>query len=471
MSRLERTAIVVTPLVAMATLALGLKIGASRAVRAAVMYGAPPAGGRAGLAWQLVTLLDDRGVRESVAIDAVSVIARHGSKEARWEGSTNEDGVAEVWLDLPDVHSGDNVELQVRTPSESGPLAEGKVSWGSGEARDAEAGHEAFVRPSKREGALSIDVAVYGGRMAPGYGESVWVRVTDAATGAAVPFATVTGNPEPGLTLASPSAKTCVLGWADLRATSAVHVAALGLVAENDRGQKGDWYGSLPIAPGAVYAAVSPRVDPERETRIDVEISTVRHFVYAEVDDAKGRDFAAIIVPNDVGSERRATLVVPPLGPGDYWLVTAGDPRGAEQLTGAAVARPFVVADVGATNAQGGACGLGPILARRAAPPFPRFVALDGVPGRHAQGGNNHLYGLVIAFGSLATAALLETLLVLRSASRARRELLRLSNALAEGGATPELASFGGPASVVIGVLLAVLGFALIAAILTWRAS
>ena len=42
MSRWERGAVVLTPLVAVATMAMGLRIGARSAVRAAVVYGAPP---------------------------------------------------------------------------------------------------------------------------------------------------------------------------------------------------------------------------------------------------------------------------------------------------------------------------------------------------------------------------------------------------------------------------------------------
>ena len=52
MSRAEKIAIVVTPLVAMATLAIGLQVGARSAVHAAILYGAPRAKGASVFAWQ-----------------------------------------------------------------------------------------------------------------------------------------------------------------------------------------------------------------------------------------------------------------------------------------------------------------------------------------------------------------------------------------------------------------------------------
>jgi hypothetical protein len=78
MSRWERGAIVLTPLAAVFTMAVGLRIGASPAVRAAVVYGAPPSSEHAGLAWQLLTLVDDRSVREAIAMPGLSVVARAG---------------------------------------------------------------------------------------------------------------------------------------------------------------------------------------------------------------------------------------------------------------------------------------------------------------------------------------------------------------------------------------------------------
>src|SRR5262245_35061268 len=94
---------VTAPLVAIATLMVGLRVGAGEAVRAAVIFGAPPAkpaaaGAPTPLVWQLLTFLDDRGVRETIAIQGLSVRARARGKEVLWTGQSNEDGIAEVTL-------------------------------------------------------------------------------------------------------------------------------------------------------------------------------------------------------------------------------------------------------------------------------------------------------------------------------------------------------------------------------------
>ena len=65
MPRIEKAALVLVPLVAVTTLAIGLRIGASPAVHAAVVYGATPGSAKERLAWQLVTIVDDRDASPS----------------------------------------------------------------------------------------------------------------------------------------------------------------------------------------------------------------------------------------------------------------------------------------------------------------------------------------------------------------------------------------------------------------------
>jgi hypothetical protein len=150
---------------------------------------------------------------------------------------------------------------------------------------------------------------------------------------------------------------------------------------------------------------------------------------------------------------------------GSYWLVTSGDPRGAETLAGSAVARPFVLGAPAAIPRG----ELGPKLSSLAPYRFSRFIALDGLPSARKADGGRHRRGLFLAFGSLAIAAALETLLILRGVERARRELARVAAMLEEKESAIERRFSA--ASVVIGLLLALLGFALLAALLTWKAS
>jgi len=467
MSRWERAAIVLTPLAAVFTMAVGLRIGASPAVHAAVVYGAPPSAEHAGLAWQLLTLVDDRSVREAIAMPGLSVVARAGGREARWEGATNADGVAEAWLDLPGVVPGDAVALEVRGQGEKAPLAAGLVAWPDGAAREAPS-ESSFARPSKQDGELLIAVAVYGSRLVPGFASSVWVRVRDRATGVGVLGATLEADAEPGLSLASTHATTNAEGWAELRATAEIHVVALGLRAEakGDATPKhGAWYGALPVAPGAAFVDVPIRSPARTPLAFDVVVPTVLPRLYAEVDDDSGRAFAASLDVARTEAGAHAVFHVRPLPAGSYWLVTSGDPRGAESLAGSTVAHPFVLGGPEAATLG----EIGPRLSSLAPYRFSRFVAVDGLPGRRKADGGRHRRGLLLAFGSLAIAAALEAMLILRGVDRARRELARVAAMLDEKESAIERRFSA--ASVVIGLLLALLGFALLAALLTWKAS
>ncbi len=459
----EARLMVLAPLVAVATLALGLQIGAARPVHAAVVFGAPPARARTGLSWELLTLLDDRGVRESVPMEDVTVTARAAGHEASWAGSTNADGIAELWLDLPGVKATDAIELEIRTRGERVPLASGIAAWPTelpGEA-SASAG---VVRPSKQDGPLSIEVAVYGGRLAPTFESSVWVRVKDGATGLAVPAAVVHADPEPGLTLGANRVTASASGWAELRATAEAHVLELRIRAEDgsDGSRRGEWYGALPVAPGGAFARMPLTFAPGEATAFEILVPTVLPRVYAEVDDALGRARAAALTlaPSPLGGH--AKFEAGPLEEGTYWLVTSSAPGGAPSSEGGKIARPFVVSE--RPSAYG---DLGPTLALLGPPAMPRWVALDGLPGRRRGDGKRHAFGLVLAFGSLVAAAILETLLILRGVKRSRRALARVAEGVQ--GDVLALERRFSAASVAIGLLVALLGFGLLAALLTWR--
>jgi hypothetical protein len=383
----------------------------------------------------------------------------------RWGGSasTNADGVAEMWLELPGVAPGDAVALEVRAAAEKEPLAAGFVSWPTDGTRELPAG-PAFARPSKQDGELLIEVAVYGSRLVPGFPSSVWVHLRDRATGADVAGATLEIDAEPGLSVAATRGTTNESGWAKLSATAEIHVVALGLRAEAKGGaapRRGAWYGALPVAPGASYADLPLEIPEGAPHELEVSVPTVLPRIYLEVDDEVGRAFARVLGVQSGPSGAHAFVDLPPFPAGNYWLVTAGDPRGAESVTGAAVARPFVVGSAPAAD-------LGPRLSTLATPRFSRFVALDGLPGRRRADGGRHRQGILLAFGSLAIAAALETLLILRGVERARRELAQVAEML--DNPLKPLENRFSATNVVLGLLIALLGFALLAALLTWKA-
>lgn len=481
-----RTALVVTvPLVAVATLVLGLRLGAGDAVRAAVVFASPPArpapDGRARLAWQVLTLLDDRGVRETVATKGLVVRARLGGAEGTWTGETNEDGIAEVEIPLTGLEVGTPVELEVRAPGEAEPLARGRARWDedvvrAGRERARESRGPDAVRPAKREGAVGIDVLVEGERLVTGFDTNAWLRLT-LPEGAATPVVELA--PEPGLEVASERPSPCPargagVAWVPLRLRATGHVTGVGVKAVRDGATVGAWFGALPVAAGAFHAEIPSA--PAAGAPFDVRIvaPNPRTVAYAEVQDEAGRAAAAALAVERKGDELpSATFHVPGLAAGLHWLVVSGEPRGAETRAGAAMAWPFLVGAVDGVDATS-ACSSGPWLLAHPAPRFTRWTALDGLPDRHARNRRRKALGMAVALVSLLAAGLLEALL-LTAAARETRAVMAAVTAAAdealgaegrgtEGGAAMTRGTPGG--SLAVGLLLAVIGFALLGALL-----
>ena len=108
-------------------------------------------------------------------------------------------------------------------------------------------------------------------------------------------------------------------------------------------------------------------------------------------------------------------------------------------------------------------CGVRAYLALHPAGGFHRWIALDGFVARKDANGVRRERGLAIALGSLAIASLLELVLLLQTARRGRNLVKGAIDELEGGAALMKRSSAG---SVVIGVVLALLGFGLLAALL-----
>lgn len=467
-----RTAIATAaPLVAVATLMLGLRVGAKDAVRAAVLFGAPPAAtgpdGRTRLAWQLLTVVDDRGVRETIAMRGLTVTAKtHDGRETRWTGATNEDGIAEVSLAFDRLEPGEPLDVVVRAEDDPKPLAEGPVRWERTAPRDPRP--VAPVRPSKRDGAVPLDLFVDGERLVTGFDTTAWIRlrVPDGLDPAAIALEIA---PEPGLEVPAERPRLCDAStngvrWAETRLRAIGHVTGVGIEAKVDGRTAGAWFGALPVAAGAFQASFPRAVAGGAPLDVRIAAPNPRTVVYAEVDDERGRAAAAALAVEDApGRAPSATFTTPPLADGLHWLVVSGEPRGAETLGGAAMAWPFVVGAVPGVDASK-SCSLGPWLLGRAATPFARWTALDGLPMRSANNRKRHATGLAIALVSLAAAVVLEVLL-LTAASREARAVMAAVTA-EEGDPSVDLASQRAPGgSLAVALLLVVLGFALLAAL------
>jgi hypothetical protein len=464
-SRGERLLLVLTPAVAMAAVAVGLRLGARGGSRAAIVYGAPAS--RAGkLAWQIVVFDEDQGAREPVAGLDVAVLARAGDASAQWHGVTDADGVAEAQLGLLDATG---VSLEVR----SGPavLARGDAAappWRSEAPADDPAQTRArtqtqtgWLRFARREGAIVLDVAALGQRVAPGFPAELWVHATDATSRSPVGGVTVAldddtsldpggaspdassrsaeggAGPGGGAPAATPAGgRADSRGWVRIVAVPVGLAVTVTLHARAPDGRSGEWIGGLFMSPGAPDLDVPRRIEPGAAIPIGVTMPTVRSTAYLEIDDARGRAWAATpaLAPEPDGRSAVRSQA-PALPPGLYWAVAAADPAAASTLTSGTLARPFFVASSDeaalALGSDRAACtpprdvretasAVSSCLALSAITPAPRWIALDGFVMQAAQGREARARGLAVALGALAVAIVLEATLLMRAAAGSR---------------------------------------------------
>lgn len=473
-ARFERALMAATPMVAMATVALGLRVGAGSTVRAAIVYGAPASGAGTGLAWQVVAFDDDHGIREPVSLPDVELVARAGEHEVRWHGPTNEDGAAEALLPV----AGPPTHLEVRAGSRV--LAEGEVTASPPLARDPPA--SSWARFSRRDGDVVLDVAVLGQRVATGFPASIWLRATDRVTHGPLAGVAVELEQDSSFIPDEPRVTTDARGWAHVTAMPVGHAVAMVMHATAATGRTGEWAGGLFVSPGAAQLTVAERVAPGQGPVLDIVVPTMRTTAYVEVDDARGRAWAAAVpVKGAAGENPRASVQVPPLAPGLYWALEAGDPTGTSQLGAGSVARPFFVAasDEAAlafgTDREACAAPADPrdagravsiCLALAAATPVPRWTALEGFSMHRALDAQKRARGLAIGLGAILLAVVLEGLLLLKAAAASRARLRAAADAEGDDDEGKSRRLVGRGWTVGIALLVAMMGFALMAAFL-----
>ncbi len=472
-SRAERWFVVLTPAAALALVALSLRMGAPSTVRAAVIAGAPTSGAGTGLAWQVVVFEEAHRIREPVSSCGLEVTAHRRDGSARWSGATNRDGVAEMLLRLPGA---DEVTLEVRAAGAL--LASGQASPPPAIVRSPPA--SAWARFARREGRIVLDVAVLGQRVASGFSANIWVRATDAATHLPLAGVTVEAEHDSSLSVTSSDALTDARGWANVVATPIGHSVALTLHAHGALGQAGEWAGALFVSPGGSEIVARDRYAPDEEPTIEVVVPNERPTVYVEIDDARGRAWAGAIdlTLATVGADGlpRATVRVPKLAPNLYWAVTSGDPLGAAHLGPGTITRPFFVAETDGlalsfgTDAQEcdprrnpmeQARALALCLALAAAPPTPRWTALDGFRGKHAHDVAARAHALGLALAAIGIAAVIEGLFLFRAARRTSGRWISVA-AGDEGDPARRVAERAW--TVGVAVLVGLLGLALLAA-------
>ncbi len=477
----ERAWILVVAVTSIATVAIGLRVGAPDAMRAAIVTGAPPPRSGGKLAWQVRTQDDDGHTRTAASLP-IHVVVRarvdgsaeggtartpdagsakrdvaNGNAERTFDLVTNVDGVAELAADVPDVHYGDRVELEVRD-GQGAVLARGVATWPPAQPKPT-IFERAVVRASRSDGALRMTVAVLGGSLAPGQPGRVWI--TTQATGEPPRDLRIEANPDVGIDVAHGYAAsrdpTCTRGGV-IELVARGHNGGVAFHAKDSLAREGDWYGGIPIAAGGMIVG-APLSSPPGPVRVSITSASARSLAYVEVDDDVGR-VAASMLPL-TGEPPHGDVTFDLETPGRHFLVVSGEPDGATTIAGATRALPIWIGPNAPCESD---------LAEMQGEAFPRFVALDGFVDKRAALNARRKRGRAIALGSLALGSLLETLLLLRAAAEGRRRMQQLHDAIAEGGdpSAPVPAARRGPLDVAVVVMLSLLGFVLLFALIEW---
>jgi hypothetical protein len=441
---MSRVVLTVVPAVSVAIVAIGLRLGAGESVRGAIVYGTPRGAKATSWFWQVRTFSEYWGTRETLSVGLHATVDA-GGKRVVTNAHTNDDGVAE--LELATDARPEQIELRADDTNEV--LASGAVHWEDVPWRNDDG--ETWVKPTSRGGPILISIAAPGGRLIAGFPGTLVVRV-EGAPGSEVQ---VTAEGDGALDVATTKLVPCPSGRGALTVTPLLHVAAITLRAKGKDGRVGDWFGPVPVAHGGMRLGSLDVTDATTVT----SPGTARR-AYFEIDDDVGRVRAGIIdlVTDATEPLPHAGLSFQGLPEGDYWVVLSPEPTGAEKLQDASIARRVHV----------GKDALDPCVAldrlTRTARGFPRWVAIDGMVGRHLVLARRRGRGRTVALLGLFSGALVEFLLVVRAARAAKRNLERLER----GGANADVRRRFGALEVALALALSMLGFALLAALVSW---
>jgi hypothetical protein len=242
----------------------------SERVRYAQVLGGPTRSGPALSVAIRALVLDGQRALPAPGL-SVRAIARSGASDASVVGTTDESGLLEVRFELavtPDL----DPWLRIESDDARALLAEGRVTLDA-ESWQAGARREGGWLPGQSDGELHVRVAAASGVFAVPFEGALLVQVHDphgplagneegaapaapAAPGAMIPLAGATLTVEPsGAELAAPglTPHSDALGTVSVGLRPTEHAVSVRVVASAG-GRRGQWYGALPVVPGALLA-------------------------------------------------------------------------------------------------------------------------------------------------------------------------------------------------------------------------
>lgn len=244
---MARRLLLILPAVAVAVV-LWIVLGAGGPVRvdAVQLLGGPTRGvARLSLLVRGFTLVDGR--RLPLLAQRLRITARAAEARASFTGVLDETGQLEVMLHFAEPLVADPRVL-VEAVETGQVLAEGTLSLGAPAWRAAARRSGGWI-PGQRRGELNIEVAPAEGTLAVPFASELELRVSaDAELSLELE----------GAELVPPSTErvTTARGIAKLTVRPLEHAISLRVVAR-DGPRTGEWYGALPVVPGALHASLS----------------------------------------------------------------------------------------------------------------------------------------------------------------------------------------------------------------------
>ncbi|MDC3956843.1 hypothetical protein [Polyangium jinanense] len=415
--------------------------------------GVPVAGGQT-LALRLEGARRLFGVDDVAALEGVTVeVTDAGANLAPRAVSLGPDGVGEASVEKNAPLTG---PLDVRVLQGNTVLVEGTVPLRPTEP-------PRLGRPPVQgvaTGDLRISVVVPRGQLAAPFPEAIQVRVREPddlpLLPGRVPPITIKASAS-GATIEPPNVNLRDPRPATFTVTPLAHLVELILVANDHRGNEGRWEGLLPVRPGAIW------LDPDLHAGLTFVSPAPRDRVYASIVTDAGRILGAIVpvTRDDAGFFRGRLDVKLPKEPAQ--IILSGDP-----------------------GERGDATTAWPLAPHAASAAAPRLeLLLDGSAAAEAREHARASSARRAAVFLVAIAALAEVLLILVRTRASQRDLdANLAAAVSleasdEAGAPipsedqrriVEAARDRHPAlRVALVITLVVLGFALFAALSTFR--
>lgn len=240
-----------------------LSAGGPVQVEAVQLLGGPTRNvARLSLLVRAFTLADGR--RVPLPARRLRITARAADARASWTGASDETGHVEVTLELPAPPVADPWII-VEAVESGQVLAEGTLSLGT-QSWQAAARRNGGWLPGQRSGELHIEVAPGEGALAVPFASELRLELSAPApdgaeqrssgTVSAVSGAELSLELE-GAELVTPSAAVLTTAGGAARVTlrPLEHAISLRVLARQGQ-RRGEWYGALPVVPGALHASL-----------------------------------------------------------------------------------------------------------------------------------------------------------------------------------------------------------------------